>query len=963
VTRTIWTQLALIVLPSCAEDHLPEAPDAAAGDAGGGPGDWDGPADAAADEDGGQGAGAWRVSVSPDAPPAVRVAADDVAAYLMRMGEQATSAETLEAPVCRAGARDVVLPGDGLDGTWLDGWVAASEQSWRIVETRCGTGRLVRLAGGGLLGRQYAAYEWLHALGVRFFHPEQEYVPTTPRHPEAALYREHTPAFVWRSVSLHLTHPLELGDAFRLGNEAHLDEALRYIDWQVKNGASFGHAGIGSGEYAEYGVHRGFPRAAGFSLHGQQQGGDALIDPDDPRGDEEQIRAAIEERMGADPGRPPELFSFSFNPTEFTEVSDEDAVRQMTFIANYMAERYPDTILMTTNHGSAGEPTPHYGVRYYDLPQFAPGNLGVKVHTLMFYDLFRPAPVYGNEDFHFLREFMDREFRERRLWYFPEAAWWLTFDIPVPLYLPITIEARDRDIQGIAYMLAGKLDGHRVFGSGHEWGYWQNEYCPFRMAADLDYRWRDCLADIASPMGAAAAEVVAVLEDVVRLQERDIVLGDLLPYLVGTDEETEAAAAVGIVFHELPPSPAQVRGWDEAQLTAWVDGPALGLARMDDDYATLVARLAAVRDDVPEDGRPWFDEVLDGVEVTGLRARHAHRVYGALVVQRLGELRDDETLRTQAPDLLAAGLEATEAALRVIRRRERGYRYRPLERSIAGGPLGTDDDNWTVYRYRYLNRTHHAFYWTRIDDLVARALAGPDELVRIADALVGPGERLVVELMAGALGEPHIDFGDGSAGEGERVDHTYGEPGRYTVRVTATRDGQPFEHEAVVASLGTELRTGFSGRLLEPKGAELIQTLMPALTLGPAEGSTLALGFGLDASGDVRPGRWLALEGSFEGEVRTAEASVTVPVVNQGTGAPLGELQVDALVVVIPDDRATVRLEGSLSTQAVVETIVSVGGFEPDGARAMVAQLLGFTPETLPERVPLVVAYEVVPGE
>ena len=67
--------------------------------------------------------------------------------------------------------------------------------------------------------------------------------------------------------------------------------------------------------------------------------------------------------------------------------------------------------------------------------------------------------------------------------------------------------------------------------------------------------------------------------------------------------------------------------------------------------------------------------------------------------------------------------------------------------------------------------------------------------------------------------------------------------------------------------------------------------------------------------------------------------------------------------MVIPDDRATVRLEGSLSTQAVVETIVSVGGFEPDGARAMVAQLLGFTPETLPERVPLVVAYEVVPGE
>ena len=955
--------LSLLLLTACAEDRLPALPDAgaeAAEDAA--PADTGAEPDVPADADAGGSPIGWTVHVSPKAPPAVRLAASDVAAYLLRMGEPTTVTETLDAPDCGPSRRSVVLPGDGLDPAFLDGWQPASDQTWRIEEARCGQGRLVRLAGGGLLGRQYAAYEWLHSLGVRFFHPEQEYVPAAPRQAATALVREHTPAFRWRSVSLHLTHPLELGDAFSLGDEAYLPEALRYIDWQIKCGASFGHAGIGSGQYAEYGVERGFPRSAGFSLHGQQQGGDGIIDPDDPRSEEEQMAEAIEARMGVEPTRRPRFLSFTFNPTEFTEVSDQDVVRQMTFIAGYMAEHYPEAVLMTTNHGSAGEPTPHYGVRYYDLSQFAPDNLGVKVHTLMFFDLFRPAPVYGNEDFSFLREFMDREHGKRQLWYFPEAAWWLTFDIAVPLYLPITIEARARDIAGIAYMLDGKLDGHRVFGSGHEWGYWQNEYCPFRMAADLDYGWEACLADLTSPMGEAAGEVAAVIAEVIRLQERDIVLGDLLPWLVGTDEETEAAAAVGIVFHPLPPSPAQVRAWDEAALTDWSERVAPALARMDDDYAALVARLTAAADAVPEDARPWLSEVLDGVEVTGLRARHAHRAYGALVTHRMGQVRGDEALLDGAAGLLAAAAEATAAATAVILRREQGYRYRPLERSIAGGPLGTEDDNWTVYRYRYLNRTHHAFYWTRIDDLVAQALAGPAELVHVEDALVGPGETLVVELLPGALAGPRVDLGDGTTEGAERVAHEYAEPGRYTVRVTGTRDDEPFAHELRVARLETELRTGLSGKVAEPAGAEIIEGLLPGLTLGPCGGGFLALGFSLDATGHVAPERWTAVEAAFEGEVRTPAQQLEVPIVNQATGAVLGELDVDALVVVVPEDRSTVRLEGELSTKAVIDAIVAVGGFEPEGARAMVAQLLGFTPETLPERVPLSVEYDVAPG-
>ncbi|MCZ7678511.1 MAG: hypothetical protein M5U28_06950 [Sandaracinaceae bacterium] len=229
-----------------------------------------------------------------------------------------------------------------------------SDQSFRIAEERCErAGSLVRLSGGGLLGRQYAAYEWLHRLGVRFFHPEEEHVPAEPAWPAEPVLVDHTPAFRWRSVSLHLTHPLELGDAFRTGDPAYTEEAVRYIDWQIKNGASRGHEGIGDGEHRTRGVDRGFPRTAGISLHNQQQGGRPIVDPDDPRPVEEQIAAAIDERMQPADGLAPEVFSFSFNPSEFTEIPDTDAVAQITFIGDYMAERYPEAIVETTNHGTA----------------------------------------------------------------------------------------------------------------------------------------------------------------------------------------------------------------------------------------------------------------------------------------------------------------------------------------------------------------------------------------------------------------------------------------------------------------------------------------------------------------------------------------------------------------------------------------------------------------------------------
>lgn len=893
----------------------------------------------------------WSVYVSPDAPEAVRWAADDLVRYLDRMGESAAVVEHRGRVRCGDSSR-VVLSGDGLNDAAIEG---ATDQTYRIVATEC-AGRFVELAGGGLLGRQYAVYEWLHSLGVRFFHPEEEFVPSTFAF--APLEIQHTPAYTYRSVSLHLTHPLELGDAFNFEDERYLEDGRRYIDWLIKNLASFGHGGVGSGELSDYGLRRGMPTSRGMRLYGAQQGSTAILDPDDPRPDTEQIAEAIEERVADDP---PDFFSVGFDPSEFTEEPDDVVVRQLTFVADYFAERYPDVQLQTTVHGTAGEPTETYGLRYYDLPQLAPNNLGVKVHTLMFYDVFRPAPVYGNTDFTNLYDFMEQEAPNRQVWYFPESAWWLTFDIPIPLYLPITIEARDRDIQGLAHLLDRGLDGHRVFGSGHEWGYWQNEYCSFRMSNDLSYRWTDCVDDITSPMGAAAAETSAILQEVVARQAEFMFDAEALRWLVGTDPETEIAAGIGVVFHPLPPSPNEILRWTEEEVAAFEDEALPLLQGIERDFFFLANRLRALQSDVPEAARNVFDEILDGVEAFQLRAKHQWQVYGALVKVRAARLRGEPELIAEAEQQLMDAAETSDDVVEVIRRREEGYRYSPISRSIAGGPDGTEDENWTIYEYRYLNRTHHAYYFTRIDALAQEAFAGAAQTVSVEDAVLAPDEMLSLAIDA-ALESPMVDYGDGTTSTSAPFEHTY-EPGVFSCEVTGTVSEEAFSEAIPIAAVREEHRTGFSGRVLMPEGAEIIEGVMPAMVFGPVDelavGARIALGFSLDETTHfVGPSRWIELASASDSRIENEPADVEVPIVNRSTGSALTNITVEDAVLVHTGAIAT--LSGALLSEGVVQAVVAIGGFDEQGARRILASTLGYTPETLPERLDFVIELDVL---
>ncbi|MDT8286639.1 MAG: hypothetical protein RQ748_05975, partial [Elusimicrobiales bacterium] len=151
--------------------------------------------------------------------------------------------------------------------------------------------------------------------------------------------------------------------------------------------------------------------------------------------------------------------------------------------------------------------------------------------------------------------------------------WWLTFDLPVPLFLsPATIEARAHDVALIREHLAAEGDatglyGHELFTTGQEWGYWLIDYCFARISWNADFDDDACFADFADRFR-GADEILAVLQAVRDRQVADLRDPEILRLLVGSDDETEVAEQVGIRFHPLPAPPAAVLGWDQARAAA-----------------------------------------------------------------------------------------------------------------------------------------------------------------------------------------------------------------------------------------------------------------------------------------------------------------------------------------------------------------------------------------------------------
>ncbi len=964
------------------------------------------------------------VVLPEDADATTKRTADALVEYLGRIaghGELVTVDALEDDAIADLGARvAIVLEGErNTDRFAAARLEALGPSGFAIDHDQRGDRTTLWLAANSRLSRQYAAYEVLRRLGTRFFHPEQEYVlELAPEQVEQRIIlptilqpggADAIPDFAWRSWSFHSAHPLEHLEAFSDGDHP-IDEAERVNDWIVKNrgnrfrgpGRGIAEADAASRRVDELEALRdtlGFPRGAGITLHNQQQGASAEIDPSLETPVQQQIADVVARNLADVPDA--EWFGIHFGPTEFTTTPDLETVQWIEWAAAAARAMRPGVAIEINNHTTGTQPSPNFDdlgcanqtnddgrADYYDLAFHTDPSYGVSVHTVMFYPLEGEARVYAQRSFGHKLCLMQRASAQGRpLTYFPEGSWWLSFDNAVPMYLPLYLATRHRDMELVRPLLArngGSLTGYRMFDSGHEWGYWQQDYAVGLWAWNAELSLDDALGEILDPLCgaefgtcAAKAEALAVMHEVIDHQ-RELFLerrdgagrpGGLYTYFAGEDDADVIAASSGLEFRPVRPSFAATMAYGADERAAFESVDLAALETSADAYAGWTARMTELAGAVPDAATPWLEEIIDGLAIVGARADHSAALYRAVLAYADGE-------EGTAADAWARADAALRDATTIIARREAAYRY-PAAQMFGGGlTQDTAVPNGTTYPYRVHTKTHLLTYWHNRHDEVATILSGGVPMdtgrVSIRDALADVGEPLEVSWPQLDALDGEVSFGVlGSLHPPAAMLDTGIEPGLFVVDGLLTAEGRELPVAGHVARTSVLARTPREGLTLTepaaPTAQAVLSSVFPAIEWGlVATSGHLVIAHDGDDDGIVEHDATFATSVVIEADGFTAAPiTLDIPVALGSGGSPVAVTLRDTVFSGVSSSGTftdAIDASGELDLDDLVRALVELAGFDEQGALDTLGSLLGFDPASPPVTVPFAARFALTSG-
>jgi hypothetical protein len=644
--------------------------------------------------------------------------------------------------------------------------------------------------GHGSLGAAYGAYALLESLGFAFLHPLAPTLPSTLSETLPEVDRAESPHWPIRGLQLHTMHPLELTDLLNgwgpagpddeAGWQAMLPDWDRYLEWSLANRQNRVHwVLLWAQSWAEFGD--GQTRLDRLTqIIDQAHAWGIWVGADVPIALEQQhtfrlLRTAgtLEEEVAEIESRVDWLMQAGFDYlatesgfSEFTHPDDLRMVAWMDALATHMntAHNRETFIKVHISTGQTGEnytdPDTGDPLNFNFLPHYAVPELGVMPHTVQHYALDDLAPTYGNDNFAHMREFLHEEAGARPVVWHPETAYWVSFDIDVPLFLPLYLERRFHDLRLLAQdeidgvmgrgeHAGGRMDGQITFSSGWEWGYWLNDVVTARAAwdprmdiADETEALRDLLSEVFAHFGPVKQNLVDWMVDYAATQKLLLIDGRVdgqapaeiekrngQAYLQGWetwDEVSENASLAGFDATTQPSKLGLVQVQSPFILTP--DYPTEIdplLDEMDQVFDLKHQLLAQHENNVPEPMRDLYDDLLDSAHITALRATQVHGLYdfadgsggdAAWGLERLA------TARTALDD----------AAL-LVAEREAAYRV-PADRIAAWR------ENPTAYEFTYLWTVRSLHYWWRDEGKAVDAPNSPCYMNLMAPVDIAFGE-------------------------------------------------------------------------------------------------------------------------------------------------------------------------------------------------------------------------------
>jgi len=513
---------------------------------------------------------------------------------------------------------------------------------------------------------------------------------------------EARPRFEKRGFHLHTLHPIELTQALN-DSSGHLGEVKEYIDWLARNGQNAFQFFLlrdvdrerwpaRAREIVKYAHSRGVLAGLEISLSRIQQAAfqaAKLLSLRSSLGDQEE--RALSWLFQAD---------WDFVTVDFT------VGEYLPDLGGLMPGLREKMLAGIARRGAKPFYATHViaGANWYSDPST---TAGVLIHTVMCYSTAEAtAPVYGNKNQRHMLALALREAPIREAWYWPESAYWVSFDNSVPLLLLLYPEARFQDI-----ILMEKLGirGHLTFSSGWEWGYWLTDWSIARWC----WKYADNgVEEAAYPLSILdtllpGKRLRSLWQQALDLQRTYLKEKGLLPYLSALDPSAELFFPFNRPFQPRPRYPFRLlRNATEAELQK---------ARKDvlllDEYASNIKSLcklieAAAEKKLRRD--PAFEkllkELLSALRITALRAQHRALTMKAVMSRQMKGKDEVEHYLARARDIRLAALSLVQEA-------EKTYRY-PIDRLAGKGK------NHTAYEFGYLYPVHDLFFWEREEEQV-----------------------------------------------------------------------------------------------------------------------------------------------------------------------------------------------------------------------------------------------------
>lgn len=642
------------------------------------------------------------------------------------------------------------------------------------------------------IGLLYGVYSLLEEMGFGFLHPLEPTLPNKLNIPQQ-INSQQKPYWPIRAWHLHTQHPLELTDMLngwgpqgpqdRLGWESTLPEWDVFLEWMIANKQNrvewvllMAHSWqqfADSSErqerlkmLVEMGHNWGIAVGIDAPIILRQQHSWLMVRKVD--GSEiQQIQNSIDwlHQAGFD------YFEVEMGFSEFTHPTSEKMLSWMNAASMYAENTYGKRtyvkIHCSQHQKAEGYKDPETGedLNFNFLPYYCDESMGVLPHTVQFYSLTDPAPTYNGKDFSEIRRFMQFQAGKREVLWYPETAYWVSFDINVPIFLPIYADRRFFDLRLIAQdELDGKMGrgahaGSRIqgqvnFSSGWEWGYWLNDVVTARASWDpmMDEKDHDTalaklLQKILAPLGDGSHSATQTIMQLIKVQADLLIFGKVngkspksiekrngTAYIQGYDTWMDMSNLTDAVV-VCPKKKGLI------DMRNPVDDPPYDaevkpvLRAMDERFNALSNQFSLLAGSVSRDGKKIYDELNDAILITALRAKQVHNLY-----ETVDEIMDNAWTGElgKAPQRLAEARRCLDKAKVVVRRQEQRYRV-DLHR-IAGWRY-----NPTAYNYGYLWTAHSLVYWWRDEGKAVDQPASPGYLNFIdpVDVANGEGEWVI----------------------------------------------------------------------------------------------------------------------------------------------------------------------------------------------------------------------------